>query len=72
MRRVRIHDLPHTYASLLIQQNESLVYIKDQLGHQSIRTTVNTYGHLMPGGNKAAVDRLDDAPIRNPRATIEY
>jgi hypothetical protein len=34
--------------------------------------TVDTYGHLVPGGNKAAVDRLDDAPIattRNPDAT---
>jgi len=34
--------------------------------------TVDTYGHLVPGGNKAAVDRLDDAPdvtIRNPAAT---
>jgi len=33
---------------------------------------VDTYGHLVPGGNRAAVDRLDDAPgatIRNPDAT---
>jgi hypothetical protein len=56
---VRIHDLRHTYASLLIQQGESLVYIKEQLGHHSIQVTVDIYGHLVPGGNKAAVDRLD-------------
>jgi integrase len=40
-RRIRIHDLRHTYASLLIQQGESLMYIKDQLGHHSIQVTVD-------------------------------
>jgi integrase len=72
LRKVRIHDLRHTFASLLIANGESLAYVKDQLGHHSIRVTVDTYGHLVPGGNKAAVDRLDDAPIattRNPDAT---
>ena len=39
---------------------ESMVYVRDQLGHSSIRITVDTYGHLVPGGNKEAVDRLDD------------
>jgi len=31
------------------------------MGYHSVRVTVDTYGHLVPGGNKAAVDRLDDA-----------
>ena len=69
LRQVRIHDLRHTFASLLIQQGESLAYVRDQLGHHSIQITVDTYGHLVPGGNRAAVDRLDDAPIRNLSAT---
>jgi integrase len=69
LRRFRIHDLRHTYASLLIQNGESLAYVRDQLGHQSIQLTVDTYGHLVPGGNKQAVDRLDEATIRNPDAT---
>jgi integrase len=60
LRRVRFHDLRHTFASLLIQQGESLAYIKDQLGHHSIQITVDTYGHLVPGGNRRAVDRLVD------------
>jgi integrase len=74
LRWVRIHDLRHTFASLLIQQGESLAYVKDQLGHGSIRITVDTYGHLMPGGNKAAVDKLDgleNETTRNPDATNE-
>jgi integrase len=68
LREVRIHDLRHTFASLLIQQGESLAYVRDQLGHSSIQVTVDVYGHLVPGSNRAAVDKLDD-PIRNPGAT---
>jgi len=60
LRRIRFHDLRHTFATLLLQQGESLVYVKDQLGHHSIQITVDTYGHLVPGGNRQAVDKLDD------------
>jgi integrase len=63
------HALRHTYASLLIQNGESLAYVRDQLGHSSIKITVDTYGHLAPGGNKAAVDRLDELTGRNLYAT---
>lgn len=41
------------------------------MGHHSITITVDTYGHLVPDGNKAAVDRLDGlekTAIRNPDA----
>ncbi len=59
LRRVRFHDLRHSFASLLLQQGESLAYVKDQMGHSSINVTVDIYGHLVPGGNRAAVDKLD-------------
>src|SRR5262249_38285966 len=60
LRKFRIHDLRHTYATLLIQNGESLAYIRDQLGHHSIQITVDIYGHLGRGSNRAAVDRLDE------------
>ena len=73
LRAVPIKALRHTFASLLITQGESLAYVRDQLGHHSIQVMVDHYGHLMPGGNRAAVDRLDDPPAdatnRNPAAT---
>jgi len=47
---------------LLLQQGESVTYVKEQMGHHSIQVTVDTYGHLIPGGNKQAVDQLDDVP----------
>ena len=53
-----------SFASLLIGQGESLAYIRDQLGHHSIQITVDTYGHLVPGGNRQAVDRLADTQPR--------
>ena len=69
LRRVRFHDLRHTFASLLLQQNESPAYVKEQLGHASIQVTVDVYGHLIPGANRQAVDRLDDTTVRHPGAT---
>jgi integrase len=69
LRRVRFHDLRHSFASLLLQQGESPAYVKEQMGHSSIQVTVDIYGHLIPGANRQAVDRLDDATGRNPGAT---
>ena len=69
LQRIRFHDLRHTFASRLLQNQESIVYVKDQLGHDSIKVTVDVYGHLVPGANKAAVDRLDAQALRPWRRT---
>ena len=58
LRRIRFHDLRHTFASLLIQNGEPLAYVKEELGHSSIKMTVDVYGHLVPGANRQAVNRL--------------
>ncbi len=65
LRRLSFHALRHTYSSLLIQRGESLAFIKQQLGHASIQTTVDVYGHLVPGDNRECLDRLADATGRN-------
>ena len=44
----RIHDTRHTHASWLISDGMSLEQVQDQLGHESILTTRNVYGHLLP------------------------
>ncbi len=59
LRRFRFHDLRHTFGSLLIQSGASLAYVRDQMGHSSIKITVDCYGHLVPGADIAWVDNLD-------------
>jgi integrase len=59
IRKIRLHDLRHTFGSLLLQTGASIVYVKEQMGHSSIQVTVDTYGHLIPGANVCFVDRLD-------------
>jgi integrase len=58
--KMRFHDIRHTFASLLLQQGAPIHYVKDQMGHASITTTVDTYGHVMPNANRNAVNKLDD------------
>ena len=59
LRRLRFHILRHTFASRLLQNGESPVYVKDQMGHSSVQVTVDIYGHLIPGANVSFVDKLD-------------
>ena len=69
LRRFRLHDLRHTFGSLLIQDGASLAYVRDQMGHSSIQVTVDTYGHLIPGANISWVDRLDTETTPAPKRT---
>ena len=50
----------------ILNNGESLAYVKDQLGHGSIRMTVDTYGHLVPGANRQAVDKLPSLDASDP------
>jgi integrase len=59
IRKIRLHDLRHTFGSLLIQKGASLVYVREQLGHSSIQVTADIYGHLVPGADVRFVDLLD-------------
>lgn len=61
LRKVRIHDLRHTYASLLIAAGKELHYVQQQLGHHSPAFTLSVYGHLLPRDRRGEVNCLDDA-----------
>ena len=69
LRRVRFHDLRHTFGSLLIQQGASLAYVKEQMGHSTIQVTVDTYGHLIAGADIAWIDSLDSEASQQLSAT---
>jgi integrase len=66
IREMRLHDIHHTYASLLLSRGESPVYVKEHLGHSSIKMTVDVNGHHGPGQKPHAVSQIDSQqPIRN-------
>ena len=74
IRRVRLHDLRHTFATRLLMNGESPTYVKEQMGHSSIQVTVDLYCHWIPGSNRQAVDRLDETvdiqKLKGESATI--
>jgi integrase len=55
----RIHDLRHSHASWLFSQGMDLLAVQRRLGHESITTTADRYGHLLPGQQLAATVALD-------------
>ena len=53
-KRPRIHDLRHSHASWLIAAGVPLPIIQYRLGHESIKTTSDRYGHMLPGAGDVA------------------
>ncbi len=59
VKRIRIHDLRHSHASLLIELGFSPLLIAERLGHENIETTLNTYSHLYPHKQNELTEALD-------------
>lgn len=59
--RLRFHDLRHTHATLLFQQGVHPKIVQERLGHETISITMDTYSHILPGMQEAAVAQLEDA-----------
>ena len=59
--RFRVHDLRHTAASLMIQAGYPPKMLQEIMGHASITTTLDLYGHLYPGEMDRYADRLNEA-----------
>ncbi|VSD11535.1 site-specific recombinase, phage integrase family [Streptococcus pneumoniae] len=60
LKKIRIHDFRHSHASLLINNGEDYLVVKERLGHASITTTIDTYSHLYPSKQKDLADKLDE------------
>ena len=61
LRTVRIHDLRHTYATLRISKGDNIADVSGQLGHHSIKLTLDVYTHWLPGEKRGEVDGLDSS-----------
>ena len=66
IKEFRWHDLRHSNCSLLIAQGENIKFIQSQLGHASIQTTIDRYGHLLPVNHGAVGERMDQYIFGNP------
>lgn len=58
VKRIRIHDLRHSHASLLIELGYSPLLIAERLGHENIETTLQTYSHLYPNKQSELAEKL--------------
>ena len=60
IKHIRIHDIRHSHASLLIEQGCSPLIVAERLGHESIQTTLKIYVHLYPNKQIEIAKKLDD------------
>lgn len=65
LRHVNFHSLRHSYTALLIAQETNIKFIQSQLGHASIQTTMDRYGHLLPITQEGVGERLDGQIFAN-------
>jgi integrase len=57
--KLRIYDLRHTHASLLIHEGVHPKRISERLGHSSIKLTMDTYGHLFEGSDRDSAEKME-------------
>lgn len=60
VKRIRLHDIRHSHASLLIELGFSPLAIADRLGHEKVGTTLNTYSHLFPQKRDEVAEKLQN------------
>jgi hypothetical protein len=58
LRKIRFHDLRHTFASLLLANGEDIVRVSRLLGHASPTITLNVYSHMLPKEHYGSTERL--------------
>lgn len=61
VKRIRIHDIRHSHASLLIEMGFNILAISERLGHKNVQTTWNTYAHLYPDKGRQIAFGLQEA-----------
>ena len=61
VKQIRLHDIRHSHASLLIDLGANPLLIADRLGHESPAITMNTYSHLFKSHQDAIIEKLEAA-----------
>ena len=66
VKRIRLHDLRHSHASLLIELGFSALLVSERLGHESVSTTLNIYSHLFPSKQSEVAEKLENLYQKGP------
>jgi len=61
LRGVRLHDLRHAHATILLQQGVHPKIVQERLGHSTVATTLDIYSHVLPGLQEAAARQFDES-----------
>ena len=59
LKRIRVHDLRHSHASMLINNGVDVYIVSKRLGHKNILTTINVYSHLYEERETEVLEVLD-------------
>ena len=70
VKKIRIHDIRHSHASLLINQGCDALMLADRLGHEKVSTTLNTYSHLFPHKQQELVHSLESLQATDSPTTL--
>lgn len=60
LEHIRLHDIRHSHASLLIELGCSALLVSERLGHENVSTTLDIYSHLFPSKQSEIADKLED------------
>ena len=63
VKRIRVHDIRHSHASLLVEMGCSPLLIAERLGHERVQTTMETYSHLYPNKQQEVARQLDSLAL---------
>lgn len=72
VKKIRLHDLRHSHASLLISKlGAQPNLVADRLGHEKIQTTLSVYSHLYPNQARNLADKLDELVDKSDEEEID-
>lgn len=70
LTKIRIHDMRHSAIAFLIEKNVQPLVIAQRVGHDSVNTTMNIYGHLYPNKQKQVADMLNSEATGEPQSKV--
>ena len=70
LKPIRVHDLRHSHIAFLIEKGLQPLVIAQRVGHDSVNTTMNIYGHLYPNKQKQVADMLNAEATGEPESKL--